>query len=357
MLRAPMGPLTGKRVAYAGYSPSLSGPGDRRRFVHYARKREVAFDREAAGADVVVVNALSDLSYWSRVGRGAPRLVFELIDSYLEADPLEPRAVLRGLSKFALRQHRRPELIYSRALERMLLRADAVVCATPEQRARMLAFNSNVHPILDFHFEQTAVKESYATGTELKLVWEGLPGNLVTFGVLAPVLRELARERAFKLVLITDPTYRMVNGPFPPRPTRKLIDRYLWGLPVELVPWSSEALVKVAPSSDLAVIPIHDSPMARAKPENKLLMLWRMGLPVLTSDTPAYARSMKGAGLAMALSSADEWAEALRSLAEDEPARRLAGLKGLAYAKEVADEDRLLAQWDALFASLFRGGR
>ena len=58
----------------------------------------------------------------------------------------------------------------------------------------------------------------------------------------------------------------------------------------------------IATGCDLAVIPLPlDRPLERGKPESKLVSFWRMGMPVVTSSTPAYRRVDGGGGPGPAL--------------------------------------------------------
>jgi hypothetical protein len=103
----------------------------------------------------------------------------------------------------------------------------------------------------------------------------------------------------------------------------------------------------------VAIIPLDLSdPFAAGKPENKVLLFWRMGVPAVVSASPAYARAMAGAGLDGACSSADDWCRALESLVTQESARAEAGRRSRAYAEANFSETQLLARWDAMFASL-----
>jgi hypothetical protein len=65
---------------------------------------------------------------------------------------------------------------------------------------------------------------------------------------------------------------------------------------------------------EFAIIPIDtNDDFANHKPENKLLGLWVLGLPVLFSDTPAYKRVAKQAGLMDACISREQWHQALNN--------------------------------------------
>jgi glycosyltransferase involved in cell wall biosynthesis len=118
-------------------------------------------------------------------------------------------------------------------------------------------------------------------------------------------------------------------------------------------PWSEAALSAVVPEADIAVIALDlDDPVARAKPENKLHLLWRFGIPVLTSHTPAYARVMASAGVDGTCATPQDWVVALSRLLDDESARADNALTGGRYLSRAQSREAVRRQWDALFSSL-----
>jgi glycosyltransferase involved in cell wall biosynthesis len=125
---------------------------------------------------------------------------------------------------------------------------------------------------------------------------------------------------------------------------------------VYLYQWNHDLLSAICTACDLAVIPLQlDDPFAAGKSENKLILFWRMGLPVVTSATTAYARSMKGAGLDMTCRTDEDWTRAIERCMDDEGARRAAGAAGRAFALREHGEDRMLDRWDAVLSSVLAG--
>jgi hypothetical protein len=344
------------RVAYVPYAPDLSGPADRRRFCRFARLAGISFEvwRPTEHYDVVVVSTLGDLPYWSSTPKGRPKIVFDLPDSYLEIPPYEPRALVRGIGKWALRQHSALELSYQRSLERMCARAEIVLCSTPEQREKILHHNPNVFPILDFQSEAVLRRKTrYSLGRPLRLMWEGLGGSVPTLRAAAHFLRLLPRRRDFELHLVTDPTYRPLNGPVPSVSTLRQAQRLLPGVTLRLHRWSPATLADVASYSDIGIIPMHlDRPLFRAKAENKLLLLWRLGLPVITSAIPAYQRAMSGAGLDLTAETDTDWHRHLDELLSSEHRRRQAAYRGRIHAEAEYGEDVLFQKWQHAWATL-----
>jgi glycosyltransferase involved in cell wall biosynthesis len=341
------------RIGYAPYDPSLTQPADRRRFPFYAAQREIGFELAdpSRDYDVVVVTPRADLGRWSRYP-GRAKLVFDIVDSYLAIPRTDLKAALRGPAKFATREARHPFFSYRRALESMLERADAVTCATPEQAREIEPLCRNVHPILDFQSRLVRrVKDDYRAGSPFNLVWEGLGENARWFGAIAGALREVDRRRPLALHLITAIEYRQLAQRFWRRRTARIAARHFHR--VRLYQWSEEMVSVIATACDLAVIPLPlDRPLERGKPESKLVTLWRMGIPTLTSSTPAYARAMRGAGLNLHFDSEAGWIDALVRLVDDQQARERAATAGRAYAEREYGDERLLAAWDRVFASI-----
>jgi hypothetical protein len=340
------------RIGYVPYSSDLTQPGDRRRFPFYAEQRGIEFELAdpANDYDVVVVTPRTDLAAWTRWRRG--KLVFDIVDSYLDIPSTNPKQMLRGPAKFVAGEARTPFFSYQRALERILERADAVTCATPEQAATISRYCQNVHPILDVQSRMvTQVKQDYAAGDPFKLVWEGLGENVRWFSEIRDPLAALGRTRPLELHLVTAVRFKQISQRFWTRETAKIAAHFFDH--VEVHQWSEQSVAQVATACDLALIPLPlDRPLERGKPESKLVSFWRMGLPTLTSATPAYVRVMDAAGQRLYCRSQADWSEALGRLAGDQSAREQAGRGGRAFAEREYGDERLLSAWDAVFNSL-----
>lgn len=342
------------RFAYSPYAPSLTPPGDRRRFAFYARARDLEFSIAEPGEryDCVILSARADITRWARAPRDV-KIVYDLIDSYLAVSDTSAKSRLRGVAKFVSREISRPTLRYRRAIESMCIRADAVVCSTSEQRRRILELCPNVHVILDAqdHLVRRTKTDYTAPRRRLSLVWEGLPENVSGFASMRPALEALNRDYDLTVHLVTDAEFHRYAQRFGRRRTseyaRDLVPR------CRLHEWNEETLAEVACAADIAVIPldIRDQ-LAAGKPENKLLLLWRMGLPVVTSRTPAYARAMTGAGLDLTCADSDDWLTALAHLAASPSERATAGAKGRAYTQRHHTDEQVARSWDAVFESI-----
>lgn len=342
------------RVAYAPFDPSLRAPGDRRRFAFYARARGIEFELASPDGeyDIVVLSSVADITRWNRPRRSRPKIVYDLIDSYLALPPTSLKSRLRGPAKFLAGEIAKPTLNYHRAIERMCSQADVVICSTAEQREMIQQFCGNVHVILDHHGELgDGRKTSYENKGTINIAWEGLPQNLTGFGQIKSALRDLQHSHNLAFHLVTDLEFAQFARRFRTRRTDELASSLFHNY--SLHQWDTRTVAELITACDIAVIPLDlNDPLARGKPENKLLLLWSLGMPVITSATPAYSRAMERAGLSMVCESPADWSQQLNAYANSEQLRREAGEAGRRYVETHHARETLLERWDAVFASI-----
>lgn len=353
----PVEKLRGLKFGYVPYAPGGGSPGDRRRFPAVAQALGLDWElyREGSRYDVVYLSSNGDLTVFRRAPRGGPRIGFDMVDSYLSVPTWEPRQLSRGVGKWLNRTHSRLEPFYRSTLAGMCRRADLVVCATPEQQAVISAFNGNVHPILDLHDELGSVTQGQPVGGETHLFWEGIGLTAGQFSAIAPVLRELHREFPLRLHLVTDLKHRVINLPLPRRDTGALVRRCLGpGIPFHLYEWNPTAVRALAGHCHLGVIPLHlDQPLFADKPENKLLIMWRLGLPAIVSATPAYRRTMAAyGGPNWACADPEAWYTALRQALTTPDLREQAATAGRDYVETHFGLDTLLRRWVEALSTL-----
>jgi glycosyltransferase involved in cell wall biosynthesis len=347
------GMTTLPRIGYAPFNASFNHPADIRRFAGYARARGLPIEvaRPDQTYDIVVVSEIADVPVWSEYRDG--KVVFDFIDSYLAIPRSDPKQFLRGLVWRANGRHSQLRFDFKGALEAMCARADAVVCTTDEQRADIGRFCPNVHTILDIHDNVLrSRKQDYAVSTPFNLVWEGLPSNIPQLKSISFVLRDLAKRHQLRLTIVTD-LDRPGVLPFLPRIKSADVALEVFD-DIVLQQWDAATLSDNVTKCDVAIIPIFtEDPLTRGKPGNKLALLWRMGMPVVTSATPSYRRMQDAAGTGyLACESDADWIGALEKLMGDEAARRDAGDGGHSYVTEHLQTAQLLALWDGVFSSV-----
>ena len=347
--------LTNLSIGYVALSQNYEQPGDKRRFVHYARSRNLTFEiaDPSKRYDLVILSQSADLSVWCDYDLGGAKVVYDFIDSYLAIPTNEIKGRLRGLAKFITGKSKYLRLNQRIAIESMCLRSDAVICSTEEQAKDISPFCNNVHQVLDVHSSvHKRTKNDYKSGKVFNIVWEGMADNAYQFNFLKSVFAELEKRHEIALHLVTDLSYKRYGGRYGKTYTRDVVK----GLckRVYIYEWNEFMCSEIICSSDLAIIPVDlMNPLVRGKPENKLLLFWRMGVPVITSATPSYERAMKEAGLDMTCRNKIEWIEMLDKYIMSQESRQVAGIAGGKIANENYSEDKTLRQWDEVFQSIF----
>jgi hypothetical protein len=347
--------LDGVRIGYGGYSPDFSAPGDRRRFGAYARQCGLAFEypRLDRDYDLVILTQNADLTGWAARKRREGdrfRLVFDLVDAYFEQARIDVR-LLKGIGRYLEGRDSRLSPDFRRTLETMCRASDAVLCSTLEQRQTILAYNPNVELSFDWLDDELAPpKTAFRRDGRLKLVWEGQAGTLRSMQTLRESLNALKEK--IELHVVTDPSsprwYGRL-GTVTPHETLAGIE-----CPIFLHIWNKASFSENITAADLAVIPMDVSiPMFRAKPENKLVLFWKLGMPALVGPTPAYRRAMSEAGLDMVCETEADWTANLHALASAS-SRDLAELaqRGRLHAVRTYNAEAFRAPFDRIFAKV-----
>ncbi|MBT3367204.1 MAG: hypothetical protein HN472_00940 [Nitrospina sp.] len=343
------------KIGYVPTTQSLEAIADRGRFCNYAKKKGIKFEIADPNEtyDLVVVTAGGDISVWSKYQKGNAKIIYDQVDSYLAIPDFDIKGALRGLAKFFSGQHRSLQLSYKKAIQNMSKRADAVSCASEVQKKDFILHNKNVHVILDVHNDLTQnIKKDYTAKKPFNLVWEGLPVTLHHFFEIRDVLKSVNSQQEICLHIVTNLEYYQYLRKYGKRNTidmcRKIFDH------VYLYDWNIQLASTIICACDMAIIPIspNDS-FAMGKPSNKLLLFWKMGMPTITTATPAYVHAMDQANLDMACQTKSEWSEKLLKYMNDETARRGAGEKGKAYTDSFFSDENAIAQWDNLIQSVF----
>lgn len=342
------------RIGYLPYSQDYEKPGDKRRFVFYAKKRSLNFEiaDPSKEYDLVVLSQNADLSVWNDYDPGGAKVVYDLIDSYLAISRKEIKGRLRGLAKFIAGKSKYLKLNQWKSIESMCSRADAVICTTKEQAADIMPFCNNVHQILDVHSSlEKQTKTNYKSDKVFNIVWEGIADNAYAFNALKDVFKQLEKKHEIALHFVTDLSYLRYSGKFGKTYTSDVLK----GLSkrVYLYEWNEGMVSKIVCSCDLAIIPVDlNNPLVRGKPENKLILFWRMGMPVITSATPSYNKTMKMAGLDMTCKNNKDWYDVLDKYITSQESREFAGSSGKRIAEQDYSENVILRQWDKVFESI-----
>ena len=345
------------KIGYWPLSENLKSAGDRRRVVFWAQARghKIVTDLRQ-NVDVIIASEKSD---FNSVAFDKPKtpIIFDLVDAYLS--PLNSQDDLaRGLAKRLSGQVGGGIKPFSHYVKNFCLRADAVICSSVEQEKVINPYNLNTHVILDSHDEIPFIAAKYlqtkARG-EFRILWEGQPATIRGIRQISSTLTQLTKNNTLHFDFVTDENYSQFLGKYIKRGTLSLLKRDLGEIfdKVNLVPWTLSNLVESAGQSSIAMIPIDISvPMQRLKPENRLLIMWRLGLPCLTSPSPAYVRVTDQAGASGTCEDSSAWLMNFSRLLNDPNFAYEETVRGQNYLRDYHTRDILLKKWDYAFESV-----
>jgi hypothetical protein len=339
------------RLAYLPLGNDLQAPGNRRRFVGWANRRQIAFDiaDPQQDYDLVYLTYSANIGHWLDYKRRLGNktfVIYELVDAYL-FEPQHWLARLRGPMNYVLGRNSRWYWNHQQALLAMIQAADRVVVGTDAQREAILPFQRDIVVSTDFLAQEAvAQKQDFSIETPLQLVWEGLPYTLDNLWQIAPALAALPFP--VQLTVLTNPTYYRFARQYVRRATAGILAGF--PVPIRWLDWEVETFSQHIAAADIALIPLNEANgMAWHKPPNKLISFWLMNMPVLCSPTPAYQSLMDGAGLTLTAQDAKQWVEQLthwHQLAAEQ--RQSFSERGRNYARKHFDDNSVLAAWDAL---------
>jgi hypothetical protein len=341
-------------IGYSSQVPDLSHPADRRRLVYWAKERghTITTNLEAK-VDLYVLSGRANFGYVEKLQKKAP-VIIDLIDGYLVNEKASID-FLRGFGKVVSRQISGQPRRYSTILSEAISLSNATICATVEQQEPISKLTKNSHVILDFHEEFPFLSFNDSRHFPKGLLWEGQPFTVDGLTQLEPLLIDMSQDLGFGLRIVTDLESPRYLGRYGSKDTLDRLGNLPNSLSNHLVinPWSISNVVEEASKSCISILPLKPSnPLNSLKPENRLLIMWRLGLPCITSPTFAYNRVMKEADVNGVCSTFEEWKTKVHELAINVDARREMVEKGQNYIRQNHDLNKTLHQWDEAIGSV-----
>jgi hypothetical protein len=337
-------------IGYEGYSPMNSGIADRRRVPFWAEARgHTIIDSRDQRAEVIVITSSSNLGYWAKAKTSKP-IILDVVDGLI-GEQSEVRNLLRGYGYWGTR---RSTSILPKTYRHQILsvarRCKIVVCSSPEQVSEWAKYKIKAIDILDIHEEIPQLNQSVILdkANTNEIFWEGLPATLDSMSLLDEFFLK-NQEFDFKLNILTNfNSYRYMNK-YKKIDLVKMMSKQLknQNLDVNLLQWSVNALVTQAEESTLGVIPILGfKGYNHLKAENRLLIMWRLGLPVLTSPLASYRRVMIDAEIDGICKDREEWNKKLSNLFKSREMREEFISKSSLYLEKRHNVNDILKKWD-----------
>ena len=345
-------PLT---IGYSGYSINNLGTADRRRILYWAAVRGHKIVKiNDSSADVRVITSSSDLEFWRNHKSNVP-LVLDVVDGLLaEKSPFKDylRAVSSS-SKFGLSKIRSTQ--FSKLITEVAQKSNSVICSCREQSVEWNERGVRPHEILDFHEEFPEISNPKRPSMEtINLFWEGLPVTLNALSNLSGIFED-NKDKIYHLNLLTQKKSFKFKNRFVPISTSDLVTSQVksTNLKFKVWDWSVANCAAIAQRSHLGVIPLSLSTgYHRLKAENRLLIMWRLGLNTLTSPLDSYSRVMKSADIDGICSTNSDWSEKHKEILNSEDLRIENLEKARSYLSQNHNREILLKKWDSVFERL-----
>ena len=348
--------LRSKTIGYSPVAQDLSSAGDRRRFIYYADQLGLnwEFCQLDTNYDIVYITTMANISDWINYKKFHPEtvLIFDINNSFFFNQNFWWNFA-RGFSRFISRRESKFYFNYNNAYHEMFKYADIVVCPTDSAKEYISKFNPNVHISFDFFEEDIAIRKSkYINNHPLIMVWEGMGLTAKHILTIAPVLEKFQGKILLKIV--SDRSYKY-GGLFPvnvPKLFRGLKFDY------EFIDWEKDSFSKHIIEADVAIIPLDKSDkVALHKPENKLILFWQHGIPVLTTDTPAYLKAFSEVDYNLTCGNLKEWEKKLDLFISGKFNSKQHMNSVNNYLQKYRCKEMFMMTWDRIFDDALKIGR
>jgi glycosyltransferase involved in cell wall biosynthesis len=322
------------KIGYIPYSADLSQPADRRRFPHFAKRKNVHYEiaDPKKKYDVIILPAPSNLSKWLLYKKKNPTtiFIFEMVDSLIFNVDLFLK-LFKGVGRFLMRKDSLIYFNYRKLIIKWIKIADVVICSSTEIKTSILKWNQNVFVSLDYlENEYQSVKNNFEINGKMKLVWEGQGSVLPHFLHFKKLFQQI--NSFCELHVITSEKYSL-SGQFRKRDSKKILSK----LPINTIfhEWQMGSKDEILSECDCGIIPLNPKHLfGWHKPANKLISFWFTGLPTIVSDTPAYKELMNEAGNDLYCSTIEDWVKKINLIKNMTPSQR----------ENISKRDRMFVQ-------------
>ena len=342
-------------------SVDFSHPADRRRYIPYFNKNNIKYELASFDKyyEYVYISIAADLGKWSKYSNrfyndtNRPKVIFDLSDSYLSAHWLND--FLRSIYHFVSGRTKSFSYSYKKTIKSMIQKSDVLICGSIEQKNKLSHLHKNIFVIRDYFDEDINIKKCNYRLSEkggLNILWEGFShSNSNTFKMMRDVLVASGLSD-IRLHVITDPNYCKIGAAHFCTSTYQVLSNIFSKTKIKfyLYDWNSYTFSHIASVCDFAIIPIPNDPIMLDKPENKLLLYWSIGLPVIATRTPSYSRVLNSINEStMACSTHNDWKDALVELSSSSNHRIDYMTKAMEYLRINSSEEVIMNSWDQIF--------
>ena len=333
-------------IGYIPISNCLTRAGDRRRFVFFAKEVGLKYEiyNPQKKYDLIIATTQADPKIISNLPKGT-KLIYDFPDAYITEKNFPFFALLKSSIKFIKGESKHIYLNYRDQYLNIIKKADKVICSSIEQSKILEPYCKSISVILDSHFEDIfKQKKSFSKTNLLNIAWEGQHSTLPAFINLAKKISKTDISNKIIYHVVTDKKTTFLNKLKFGNDIRKFFKKTK--LPIIYYPWSIDALNNLAEICDIAILPVDiNNERHFLKPENRIHIYMRLGLPVIAEKTPSNFRCMNKAGLNSCASSIQDWNEKIkRYIVKPDNVKKHSEI-GLEYIERYLRKDTNLKNW------------
>lgn len=222
----------------------------------------------------------------------------------------------------------------------LMRRARHIITCTPALDKFARQFNQNTTDIsstINTNTYQPVNSYSNIAGKPITLGWSGSHSTERYLSLLADVLREVAKQRNIRLIVIGSGNFTIP------------------GVQVESIAWNSETEVADLQRIDIGLYPLPDDPWVYGKSGLKALQYMALGIPTVATAIGTNFRVIHHEKCGLLVKTDQEWITGLLDLIDNPEKRRSLGLAGRdrveKYYSIKANQDVYLAIFDKVYGA------
>lgn len=222
----------------------------------------------------------------------------------------------------------------------LMRRARHIITCTPALDKFARQFNQNTTDIsstINTNTYQPVNSYSNIAGKPITLGWSGSHSTERYLSLLADVLREVAKQRNIRLIVIGSGNFTLP------------------GVQVESIAWNSETEVADLQRIDIGLYPLPDDPWVYGKSGLKALQYMALGIPTVATAIGTNFRVIHHEKCGLLVKTDQEWITGLLDLIDNPEKRRSLGLAGRdrveKYYSIKANQNVYLAIFDKVYGA------
>lgn len=338
-----------------GNHQSISHPAHKRRFPKFAKRSQIVYsDFVDTGiiCDVNIISPAADLTFWSRRAEDSNlSVIFDGNDPYLLGGG-SIRDKFRGIFKYFTGSHKYLEFNYLESYMRICKSSTVVISGHIKQAELLKTQVSNVHRIPDYGIDgMVKIKSEYKLSSDgrINVFWEGLGSSFKPFKLIEDIFTNIIDKDRYVFHFVTDLIYKAYGDKFGKTYIQYVAMREAPTLykQFRFYQWSEYMMNTIAVACDFCIIPLPlDNTLNYWKPENKLIHMWRMGIPTIVSPIPSYIDVISKAGQSKSYAAnISEWVDILDNVSSDNLVRKQLAESGYEYARVNYSDEAIDNLW------------